>query len=220
MKSTKQQSFQTVNIVSKIQDNDSLSVHHLGPIKKDTNMLHINKLSSKTKLNSKNEINMINMNDNNKKVYIEHTNITPDLGKYLDTPTPDFHGATRVLEHQRDLLSENLYYMYKDFQNYSDIFNQLKDDNLEMYKKLEKSLKYAIMKIGENENQEERVLAEEVKAMEDINRDIRNINYDSYEMIADYNSRLDRIEKKLGIVVYDRRLKEEANNEKIENNGM
>jgi hypothetical protein len=209
MKSKKLTSFKTLNVMNHVPDHLN-DFHHLGPI-----VVNNNKSNSNTNANTRDLNNKKFTYKSFKKELEEHdksiipyTNISSDLGKYLDEPTPNFYEAIHVFEHQRDLLSENLYYMYKDYQNYEYMFDELKKEKLDNLDKTSKMIKYLMIRLRDEMTFEADDISKEMSKMDKDCKETRNINSKCSDLISDFNTRLDKIEKKMGIVVYERRLNE------------
>lgn len=201
MKSKKLSSFKTLNVMNHVTDH-LIDCHHLGPINLNNSNNQDKQIKKVTYKSFKKDL------EDNNNSSIPYTNISSDLGKYLDDPTPNFYEALHVFEHQRDLLSENLYYIYKDYQNYEYMFDDLKKEKLDALDNTSKMLKYLMLRLKDEMTFEADDIAKEMTKMDKECKETRNGNQISNDIINDYNLRLDKIEKKMGIVVNERRLNE------------
>lgn len=128
-----------------------------------------------------------------------NSNVISNLGQYLDKPNPDFVNAIALIDKQKNLMSEKLYYLYRDLEFNDDLFKELHDNYRNNYYHLEKSIKYSIIKLSDDTEAEARSIKEDTRKLETESRKILNEINTNKDLINSLNLRLNKLEKRLGV---------------------
>lgn len=184
-------SFKTVNVP--YSTNKKYEVDHMGIIetnnesKRKNDMIHnYNKKYDK-------------MKDNMESNLLLNSNSVINLGQYLDLPNPDFVNAIALIDKQKNLMSEKLYYLYRDLEFNEDLFKEVHDKFRNDNYHLEKSIKYSIIKLNDDTEAEALLIKEDTKRLETESRKMLNEINTNKDQINSLNLRLKNLEKRLGI---------------------
>lgn len=187
-------SFKTINVP--YSSSKKYEIDHMGVLDQ-TNTNHDPNIKNESIYNYNSKYSKLK--DHMESNLLLNSNVVSNLGQYLDKPNPDFVNAIALIDKQKNLMSEKLYYLYRDLEFNEDLFKELHDNYRNNYYHLEKSIKYSIIKLNDDTEAEARSIKEDTRKLETESRRMLNEINTNKDLINSLNLRLNKLEKRLGV---------------------